>query len=311
MGRILVTSPMLDEGLAPLAGHDLLPWDRQVPMEVAVAGCDAILCLLTDQITAAVIASGVPGLRVIANVAVGYDNVDVAAAISHGVAVTNTPGLLDETTADTAFALILAACRRTTEAEAVLRNSGWTGWALDGFLGVDVHDAVLGLVGYGRIARAVERRALGFGMHVRHHARRPTGEPGYAGSLDELLATADVVSLHVPLTPETRHLINAARLAAMKPTAVLVNTARGPVVDEIALALALVSGEIFAAGLDVYDGEPAVHRRLLAAPHLTLLPHIGSATRATRVAMVELAAQNIAAVLAGQPPITPVKPRET
>jgi glyoxylate reductase len=297
---------MLDEGLAPLVGHELVPWERPMPLPIAAAGCDAILCLLTDQITAEVFETASPGLRVVATVAVGYDNIDVGAAASYDVAVTNTPGLLDETTADTAFALILAACRRTTDAEATLRSGGWTGWELDGFLGVDVHGAELGLVGYGRIARAVERRARGFGMRVRHHARHPTGEEGYVESLDELLATSDVVSLHVPLTPETRHLIDATRLALMKPTAVLINTARGPVADDIALAFALESGQIFAAGLDVYDGEPSVHPRLLAAPHLTLLPHIGSATRATRVAMVELAAQNIAAVLDGKPALTPV-----
>src|SRR3954471_6860092 len=206
---------MLDEGLTSLAGHELVAWDRGTPMEVAVTGFDAILCLLTDQVSEAVIAAGVPTLKVIANVAVGYDNVDVNAAAAHGVTVTNTPGLLDETTADTAFALILAACRRTTDAEATLREGGWHGWTLDGFLGVDVHDAVLGLVGYGRIARAVARRAQGFGMDVRHHARTPSGEPGYVGSLDDLLAASDVVSLHVPLTPETHHLIDADRLAQM------------------------------------------------------------------------------------------------
>ncbi|MDX6285036.1 MAG: glyoxylate reductase [Frankiales bacterium] len=306
MARILVTSPMLDEGLGPVAGHELVAWDRQEPMATAIVGCDAILCLLTDQVTKDVVESGAPGLRIVANAAVGYDNIDVAAAASHGVVVTNTPGLLDETTADTAFALILAACRRTTDAEAALRAGRWTGWELEGFLGVDVHGAELGLVGYGRIARAVARRARGFGMRVRHHARRPTGEEGYVASLDELLATADVVSLHVPLTPETHHLIDAKRLALMKPTAVLINTARGPVLDEIALAAALESDQIFAAGLDVYDGEPTVQPRLLTAPHLTLLPHIGSATRATRVAMVRLAAQNIAAVLTGEQPLTPV-----
>jgi glyoxylate reductase len=297
---------MLDAGLVPLTGHDLLDWDRTVPLTEAARGVEAILCLLTDVVSADVIAAGGPSLRIVANVAVGYDNVDVVAAARHGVVVTNTPGLLDETTADTAFALILAACRRTTDAEAALRAGQWGGWALDGFLGVDVHGAELGLVGYGRIARAVERRASGFGMRVRHHARTPTREPGYVGSLDDLLASADVVSLHVPLTPETHHLIDARRLALMKPDAVLVNTARGPVVDEIALADALEAGQLFAAGLDVYDGEPAVHQRLLAAPNLTLLPHIGSATRATRVAMVRLAAENVAAVLAGQPPLTPV-----
>ena len=298
---------MLTEGLEPVTGHELVEWRREVSMATAVGGCHAILCLLTDHVTKDVIDSGAPGLRVVANVAVGYDNVDVGAAAANGVIVTNTPGLLDETTADTAFVLILAACRRTTDAEAALRGSRWAGWELDGFLGVDVHGAELGLVGYGRIAQAVARRARGFGMHVRHHARRPTGEAGYVDSLEELLATADVVSIHVPLTPETHHLIDATRLALMKPTAVLINTARGPVVDEGALALALESGRIFGAGLDVYDGEPSVHPRLLAAPHVTLLPHIGSATRATRVAMVRLAAENIAAVLAGEPPLTPVR----
>jgi glyoxylate reductase len=297
---------MLDEGLRPLGGNELVPWDRREPMQDAVVGSDAVLCLLTDRVDSAVIGAGVPRLRVIANVAVGYDNIDVAAAAAHGVVVTNTPGLLDETTADTAFALILAACRRTSDAEAALRAGTWQGWALDGFLGVDVHDAELGLVGYGRIARAVERRAFGFGMRVRHHARRDTGAPGYVAALDDLLASADVVSLHVPMTPETHHLIDGDRLALMKPTAVLVNTARGPVVDEAALAAALEAGQLFAAGLDVYDGEPTVSPRLLAAPHVTLLPHIGSATRATRVAMVELAARNIAAVLSGAPPLTPV-----
>jgi glyoxylate reductase len=297
---------MLEEGLAPLARHELVSWDRAVSMPEAARGADAILCLLTDRIDGDALAT--PGLQVVATVAVGYDNIDVAAAAQHGVIVTNTPGLLDETTADTAFALILAACRRTTDAEATLRAGEWAGWELDGFLGVDVHGAVLGLVGYGRIARAVARRAHGFGMRVHHHARHDTGADGYVESLDDLLTTADVVSLHVPLTPETHHLIDARRLTLMKPTAVLVNTARGPVVDEVAVADALEAGAIFAAGLDVYDGEPTVHPRLLAAPYVTLLPHIGSATRATRVAMVRLAAENIAAVLAGSPPLTPVTP---
>ena len=304
MARVLVTSPMLEEGLAPLADHELVSWDRSVPLPEAAQDVVAILCLLTDRIDAGALAA--PGLKVVANVAVGYDNIDVAAAAARGIPVTNTPGLLDETTADTAFALVLAACRRTTDAEAALRAGEWAGWALDGFLGVDVHGALLGLVGYGRIARAVERRALGFGMRVHHHARHDTGADGYVAMLDDLLVTADVVSLHVPLTPDTQHLIDARRLSLMKPSAVLVNTARGPVLDEVALADALAAGQIFAAGLDVYDGEPAVHPSLLAAPHLTLLPHIGSATRATRVAMVRLAAENIAAVLAGHDPLTPV-----
>jgi glyoxylate reductase len=306
VGRVLLTSPVFDDGLMSLAEHDITVWDRDESLDVAVRGCDAVISLLTDRVTADVIAAGAPALRIVANVAVGYDNIDVAAARAADVVVTNTPKLLDEATADTAFALILAACRRTTAAEATLRAGKWTGWQLDGFLGVDVHDAVLGLVGYGRIARAVARRATGFGMRVIHHSRTPSNEPGYVDDLDELLRTADVISLHVPLTDDTRQLIDARRLALLKPTAVLVNTARGPVLDEAALADALESGHIFAAGLDVYDGEPAVHPRLLAAPNLTLYPHIGSATRATRLAMVRLAADNVAAVLRGEPALTPV-----
>jgi glyoxylate reductase len=304
MARVLVTGPVIDEGLAPLTAHELVVWDRETPLGEATAGVTGIVSLLTDRIDATVI--GTRGLRIVANIAVGYDNVDVEAARAQGVIVTNTPGLLDETTADTAFALILAACRRTTDAERSLRAGEWDGWALEGYLGVDVHGAVLGLVGYGRIARAVAQRAAGFGMTVLHHARHDTGVEGYVASLDELLRRADVVSVHVPLTDETRHLVDARRLALMKPTAVLVNTSRGPVVDESALADALREGALFAAGLDVYDGEPQVGPELLSAPHLTLLPHIGSATRATRTAMVRLAAENVAAVLDGRAPLTPV-----
>jgi glyoxylate reductase len=306
VARILLTSPVFDEGLDALRGHEIVRWGRGDELTDAARGADAILCLLTDAIGADVISAATPPLRVVSNVAVGYDNIDIAAAHAAGVIVTNTPGLLDEATADTAFALILAACRRTTAAERALRAGEWAGWELDGYLGVDVHGATLGLVGYGRIARAVTRRAEGFGMRVLHHSRTPTGEPGYVGDLDELLQQSDVVSLHVPLTADTRHIIDARRLALLKPTAVLVNTARGPVLDEEALADALEAGRIFAAGLDVYDGEPAVNPRLLAAPNLTLFPHIGSATRATRLAMVRLAVDNIAAVLAGADPLTPV-----
>ncbi len=296
--KVRLTSPMPEAGLASLAGFD-------VSVGEPAADVDAIVCLLTDRIGAEVL---VPGgrLRVVANVAVGYDNIDVEAATAAGVAVTNTPGLLDESTADLAFALILAACRRTTHAEQSLRAGGWQGWQLDGYLGVDVHGATLGLVGYGRIGRAVARRAAGFGMLVRHHTRHDTGEPGWTGDLDQLLATSDVVSLHTPLTAQTRRMIDDRRLALMKPTAVLVNTARGPIVDAGALAEALENGSIFAAGLDVYDDEPRVPARLLNAPNLTLLPHIGSATAATRMAMVRLACENVAAVLGGRPPLTPV-----
>jgi len=192
--------------------------------------------------------------------------------------------------------------------EAALRTGRWHGFRFDGFLARDVHGATLGLVGYGRIAKAVARRAAGFDMEVIHHSRRPTGEPGYVADLHELLRRSDVVSLHVPLSPESRHLIGRAELAAMKPTAVLVNTARGPIVDEEALAGALEDGVIYAAGIDVYEREPAVHPRLLAAPGTVLLPHIGTATIAVRTAMSRLASSSVRAVLAGEIPPNALNP---
>jgi glyoxylate reductase len=218
------------------------------------------------------------------------------------VTVCNTPGVLDETTADLAFLLILAALRLGSTAEADLRGGRWPGWGLNQYLGHDAHGCTLGVVGWGRIGRAVARRAGGFGMTVLHHSRTDDGESGYMASLDDLLARADVVTLHVPLTPDTHHLVDGRRLALMKPTAVLVNTARGAVVDEVALAAALHEGTIFAAGLDVFEDEPRVHPSLLAAPRTVLLPHIGSATVATRTAMGRLAAQSVVDVLDGRVP---------
>jgi glyoxylate reductase len=244
---------------------------------------------------------------VVANVAVGYDNIDVPEARRLGVAVCNTPGVLDETTADLAFLLVLSASRLSSAAEKDLRQGAWGGWGVNQYLGRDVHGATLGLVGYGRIGQAVARRAGGFGMQVLHHTRRPTGSPGYVAELDELLVRSDVVSLHVPLTDTTRHLISARELALMGPDAVLVNTARGPVVDEEALAEALQAGTIFAAGVDVFEREPAVHPRLLSAPRTVLLPHIGSASRATRVQMARVACQGACDVLAGVVPENLVK----
>ncbi|MGO9455990.1 MAG: 2-hydroxyacid dehydrogenase [Acidimicrobiales bacterium] len=310
MARVLVTRHLPEGGLDPLevAGHTLVRRDDDTPytpdeMARAVADVDALVCPLTDRIDRAVLAAGAAGsLRVVGNVAVGYDNVDLVAAAELGIAVCNTPGVLDQTTADLAFLLVLAATRLASEAERDLRAGRWEGWGLMDHLARDVHGGVLGLVGYGRIARQVARRAEGFGMEVLHHTRTPTGFPGYVGTLAELLSTADVVSLHVPLSEATRHLIGATELAAMKPTGVLVNTARGPVVDEEALADALESGTIFAAGLDVFEGEPALNPRLLAAPRTVLLPHIGSATIETRTRMARLAAQGVADALAGRTP---------
>jgi glyoxylate reductase len=306
---VLVTRRLPAGGTDPLvdAGHELVqrvddtPWSHE-DLLVAVPDVDGIVCLLTDDIDAAVMAAGAPRLRVVANVAVGYDNIDVAAATAHGIAVCNTPGVLDETTADLAFLLILAAARRAGDAETALRAGRWTGFGFEDHLGTDVHGATLGVVGYGRIGRAVARRAAGFDMTVIHYTRHDTGVEGWISDLDELLTAADIVSLHVPLTPETHHLIDARRLGLMKRSAVLVNTARGAVVDEESLAVALEDGTIFAAGLDVYEREPNVLPRLVRAPRAVLLPHIDSATRATRVAMARLACEGARAVLAGDAP---------
>jgi len=309
LARVLVTRRLPDGGTDPLlaAGHDLVARDDDTPFTheelVAASGSvDAIVCLLTDRIDAAVLEAGTDRLRVVANVAVGYDNVDVATAERLGIAVCNTPGVLDETTADAAFLLILAASRLASEAEADLRGGRWPGWGINQYLGRDVHGAVLGVVGFGRIGQAVARRATGFGMEVLHHTRHDTGLTGWTADLDDLLGASDVVSLHVPLSDATRHLVDARRLARMKPGAVLVNTARGPVVDEEALAVALERGELFAAGLDVFEREPEVHPRLLAAPRTTLLPHIGSASLATRTRMARMACSGAVEVLAGGSP---------
>ena len=312
MARVLVTR-RLPGGLDPLveAGHEVIEPEGDRPfthgeMVKQASAVEAIVCLLTDQIDDAVLTAGSPRLKVVATVAVGYDNIDLDTSAAHGIAVTNTPAVLDDTTADLTFLLILAAARRIWEAESDLRAGKWPGWDIDQYLGRDVHGAVLGVVGFGRIGQAVARRAAGFGMEVLHHTRRDTGIVGWRGDLDRLLAESDIVTLHVPLTDKTRHLIDARRLALMKPDAVLVNTSRGPVVDEEALAVALEEGAIFAAGLDVYEREPEVHSRLLVAPRTVLLPHIGSASLATRTRMARVAAENVVAVLAGDRPENPV-----
>jgi glyoxylate reductase len=316
VGRVLVTRHLPDGGIDPLvaAGHDVVPPkpdDEPFTADdlvAAAATVDGIVCVLTDRIDKTLLRAGRPRLQVVADVAVGYDNIDVAAARDLGIAVCNTPGVLDETTADLAFFLVLAASRRTSDAEADLRAGRWQGFRMNRFLGRDVHGHILGVVGFGRIGQAVARRASGFGMEVVHHTRHDTGLSGWMPDLDDLLRVADVVTLHVPLTPETTGLIDARRLSIMKPTAVLVNTARGPVVDEEALAIALEDGTIFGAGTDVFEREPVVHPRLLAAPHTVLLPHIGSASEATRRRMAQLACEGVVAVLAGDRPSNLVTP---
>jgi glyoxylate reductase len=277
-----------------------------------VAGADAILTLLHDRVDEELLEAAGSQLRCVANVAVGYDNVDLEAAARRGVVVTNTPGVLDDATADLTMALVLAATRRVVEGDRLVRaGRPWT-WGMSFMLGSGLRGKLLGIVGLGGIGRRVAERAGAFGMDIAYHSRRPAPAEVVAEleaerlPLEQLLARADVVSLHCPLTPETRHLIGAPELAAMKASAVLVNAARGPVVDERALAAALAAGEIAAAGLDVYEHEPQVEPALLALENVVLSPHLGSATVETRTAMAELAARNAISVLRGERPLTPV-----
>jgi glyoxylate reductase len=269
---------------------------------VDLSGADALICLLMDRIDAAVL-DRAPGLRVVANCAVGTDNVDLAACAARRIAVTNTPDVLTSATAELAFALMLAAARRLVEGDRLVRSRTWGGWALDQLLGVGLAGKQLGIVGFGRIGQAVARRALGFEMRVAYADPHVSPvAPARGVSIDELFATSDVVSLHCPLTAETRHLVNARRLDLMKPTAILVNTARGGCVDEPALIEALEAGRILGAALDVYDREPEIDPRLLACPRLTLAPHIGSATTEARTQMAQLCADAVIAVLSGRRP---------
>lgn len=308
--RVFVTRALPGDALDVLAQHaavDLWPGGDPPPQDelaARVAHADGLICLLTDRIDARII-DAAKDLRVIANVAVGYDNIDVPAALVRGIAVGNTPGVLTETTADLAFALILAAARRVVEADRFVRDGGWRTWDPGLLLGYDLHGATLGIAGFGKIGRAVARRASGFGMRVLYTSRSaPDDEARGLGErvpLEVLLREADVVSLHVPLTPETRRMIGEPELRAMKPTAVLVNTARGGVIDQAALVRALHEGWIAAAGLDVAEVEPVPPGDpLLRAPNLVLLPHIGSATHATRARMASMAVENCLAGLRGE-----------
>ena len=266
-------------------------------------GKDGVVCVLTDAMTRDVMAS-TPTLKVISNIAVGYNNIDVTAARERGIVVTNTPDVLTEATAELTWALVLDVTRRITEGDRLVRNGGWKGWALDFMLGIELRGKQLGVVGYGRIGRAVAARARAAGMQIVYW------DPVFGGesiTLDRLLATSDVVTLHCPLTPETTHLIDQAALARMKRSAYLINTSRGPVIDESALAWALKNRIISGAALDVYEQEPTIHPELLTLENVVLCPHLGSATTETRTAMADLAVRNVVAVLSGQPAITPVE----
>jgi glyoxylate reductase len=273
------------------------------------AGCDALLCMLTERVDVEVM-DGAPRLKVVANYAVGYDNIDVAAATARGILVTNTPDVLTEATADLAWALLLATARRVIEGDAHVRQDRWPGWGPTQLLGAPVYGRTLGIFGMGKIGAAVARRAAGFAMPVIYHnrsRRRVEGVPDARFvEMEELLASADFVSLHASLNDASRHVIDGAALARMKPTAILINTARGPLIDEGALVAALGQGIIAGVGLDVFEREPIVEAGLRRLANTVLLPHIGSATTEARGAMAQLCCDNIIAVLRGQRPLTPL-----
>jgi len=309
----LITKRLFPETVAFLEQHAEVDYEATVdgltPAELIARarGKQAIISQFTDSLSREVIGQ-LGGLGMIAHVGVGYDNIDVPAASAGGILVSNTPGVLDDTTADFAFAMLLAAARRVTEADAFVRSGQWKRWSLELMIGLDIHHRILGILGMGRIGQAVARRAAGFSMRVLYHYRTrlaPEVESELKATWvgrDELLRESDFLSIHVPLNDTTRHSIGEAELRRMKPTAILVNTARGPVVEEAALAQALSEHWIAAAGLDVFEREPAVHPMLLACPNAVLAPHIGSASVDTRRKMTMMAAENALAALAGRRP---------
>jgi glyoxylate reductase len=317
MPSVLVTRRLPSSVLSKLRAVvdvDLHSGEAAIPpdaLRLRVADKEGLVCVVTDVIDRTVL-DAAPAMKVIANVAVGYSNIDVVHARSRGVIVTNTPDVLTESVADFTWGLILGITRRLAEGERLLRRGEWKGWALDFMLGSELRGRQLGLIGFGRIGRAVAARAPAFGMRVAYTSRREpdragaNASPAEAMSLDRLLITSDVISLHVPLTPETRHLIDKRALARMKRSAFLINTARGPVVDEAALAWALQQHLIAGAALDVYEDEPVVHPDLLPLENVLLIPHLASGTTETRSTMAELAVDNVIEVLAGRPPLTPV-----
>ena len=313
--KVLVTREIPDAGLRLLEDFEVSVLAERPPTRdellESVRGASGVLSTATEKMDGEVMGAAGEGLRIVANMAVGYDNIDVEAARERGIVVTNTPGVLDETTADVAFMLMLAAARRLGEAERMLRAGRWEWWGPKQLRGFDVWGKKLGILGLGRIGQAVARRGRGFGMEVLYHnrSRQDDAEKELGArylDLDDLLRESDFVSIHTPLTDETRHLIGERELGLMQQTAVLVNTSRGPVVDEAALADVLQDGRIFAAGLDVYEEEPEVHPKLLELENAVLAPHIGSATVETRDRMATLAAENLRAVLRGERPKTPV-----
>ncbi|MCO1337428.1 D-glycerate dehydrogenase [Kocuria polaris] len=318
MSKVVVTGRVPEAALEMLrAEHDVDAWDGSESIGrdellSRVAGADAVVSLLTERIDGELLDAAGPQLKVVANVAVGYDNIDVPACRERGVVATNTPGVLTEATADIAFGLILMATRRLGEGERLIRSGEAWKWGMFFLLGSGLQGKTLGIVGMGGIGQATARRAKAFGMEIVYQSRSEI-DPAIAEELgarrvdlDELLTVSDVVSIHCPYGPATHHLIGDEQLAAMKETAYLVNTARGPIVDEAALAAALRAGLIAGAGLDVFEKEPTVHPDLLELDNVALVPHLGSATVETRTAMATLAASNALAVLAGEEPPTQI-----
>ena len=319
LGKVVVTGKIPRPGLDLLVGadHDVVAWEHEttIPRDELlrrVAGADVIVSLLTEKIDAELLDAAGSQLRAVCNVAVGHNNIDLPACRERGVIATNTPGVLTDATADLAMALILMTTRRLAEGERLIRSGEPWQWGMFMMLGTGLQGARLGLVGMGQIGTALARRAKSFGMTIGYTNRNPVDAALAAEldavhlPLDELLATSDVVSLHCPYSPETHHLIGAAELTSMRNTAYLVNTARGPVVNEAALVAALEKGELAGAGLDVFEKEPEVHHGLLERDDVVLIPHLGSAPVETRTAMATLAARNALAVLAGQDPVTPI-----
>jgi len=316
--RIIVAGRIPDAGLDVLRPHgNVWGWKHDEPIEInelyeRIAGADAVLTLLTTKIDRSFLEAAGPQLKVVSNVAVGYNNIDVAECRAHGVIATNTPGVLTDATADIAMALILMSTRRLGEGERIVRSGKPWQWGMFMLLGSAIQGRRLGIVGMGAIGQALARRARAFGMSVAYSNRRAVSPEIEAEldaerlDLDELLGTSDVVSINCPYSADTHHLIGPEQFEQMRSSAYLVNTARGPIVDEVALVRALRSGEIAGAGLDVYEHEPQLAPGLADLDNVVLIPHLGSATIETRAAMATLAARNTVAVLSGQPPLTPV-----
>ncbi len=316
--RILLMHPILDPGPSILAeAGEVIAYPPDRPLDEAsirqsAEGCIGIVSHLMDPIRETVLST--PGLKIVSNVAVGFDNIDVPTATAHRVMVTNTPGVLDDATADFAFTLLMATARRIVEADSFTRQGRFKGWAIDMMLGADVHGATLGLIGVGRIGRGVAHRAKGFNMRVLYYDPQPLPPDAERDlnavrvDLGRLLTESDFVSVHVPLTPETQHLLSTPQFGQMKPTAILINTSRGPVIDEAALVDALKAKKIAGVGMDVYEREPAVHPGLISMPNVVLAPHIASATVRTRSEMSAMAARNMATGIRGGRPANLLNP---